>query len=405
MVVRIHFSNGRMVGITQVRINIVHMGFFYSGGGERVAIQQALELRRRGHTVKVLSPIIYADKCFPDQLNQVAPERLVPHLPFPFPFRESSAMLASAVLPLGIRKAAACDVLLCHSQPSMWLGYRLNALYGLPYVGYLHQLTTFIHPRPEIGENWNTQDFKVLDDLVGKLGRPVVRLLDKQCHLRASKLLFNSNWTKELFQKAYGVGGETCYPGIAMTGMSLPPPSSRKKQLVMAARHYPWKRIDLAFEVMSKMKLKDVELVVTGKETPYTAVLKDTVKRLGLSGRVSFSGFVPDARLAEIMSESKGYVQTSIQEPFGLSPLEGQSFGLPAVVWGDAGMRETVIDGETGFLARPYDTEDFASKLSMLLSDDERWSVMSRNARHWASTFDWETHLDKLEAALTEARR
>lgn len=368
-----------------------------------MAIQQALRLRRRGHVVNVLSPIIYADRCFPEQLSQVSPERLVPHLPFPFPFRESSAILASAVLPFGIRKAADCDVLLCHSQPSMWLGLRLNALYGLPYVGYLHQLTTFIHPRPEIGENWNTRDFKLLDDIVGKVGRPIVRPLDKQCHARASKLLFNSNWTKQLFEKAYHVGGDTCYPGIVSSKPARA--AARKNQLVMAARHYPWKRIDLAFEVLTKMKRGAPTLVVTGKETPYTSVLKEAVLRQRLAERVYFSGFVSDSRLSEIMSESKGYIQTSIQEPFGLSPLEGQSYGLPAVVWGDAGMRETVIDGETGFLAKPYDTLDFAAKLDMLLSDEGRWAELSRNARDWASTFDWETHIDKLEAALEEARR
>jgi glycosyltransferase involved in cell wall biosynthesis len=379
------------------------MGFFYSGGGERVAIQQALGLRRRGHEVKVYSPIIYADKSFPDQLRQVGPERLVPHLPFPFPFRESSAMLASAVFPFGIMKVADCDVMLCHSQPSMWLGLRLNSLHGVPYVGYLHQLTTFIHPRPAIGEDWNTGDFQLLDGIVGGIGKPIARSLDRLCHARASRLLFNSEWTKRLFAEAYGLGGETVYPGIASHGPVAP--GERKGQVVTAARHYPWKRIDLTFEVLAKMKQKSLKLVVTSKETPYTAVLKRRVRLLGLEDRVTFTGFVPDDALARIMTESKGYVQTSIQEPFGLSPVEAQSYGLPAVVWGDAGMRETVIDGETGFLAKPYDTQDFAEKLDAIVSDPPLWSRMSREAENWSQRFGWESHLDKLEAALAEAKR
>ncbi len=386
-----------------MRVNIVHMGFFYSGGGERVAIQQALGLRKRGHTVRVFSPIIYADKSFPDLLAEVSPERLVPHLPLPFPFREGSAMVASAILPLGMMKAADCDVLLCHSQPSMWLGFRLNALRGIPYVGYLHQLTTFIHPRPTIGENWNTEDFQMLNGLVGGIGRPIARVLDKLCHERAARLLFNSDWTKDLFAKAYGVGGETCYPGI----VSHPQMAQveRRSQIVTSARHYPWKRIDLTFEVLTKLRRASPDLVVTGKETPYTSVLRSAVRRSGLEDRVTFSGFVPDARLSEIMSESMAYVQTSIQEPFGLSPVEAQSYGLPAVVWGDAGMRETVIDGETGFLAKPYDTEDFAQKLDLVLSDAPLRSRMSREAQEWAARFDWESHLDRLEGALEAARR
>src|SRR5208337_2433214 len=114
------------------------MGFLYSGGGERVVLKQAQYLRDRGHKVRVFSPVIRWEKSFPDELRRIKPERVVPHFPFPFPFREASAMLASAVLPFGIRQMADCDVLLCESQPSMWLGYRIRRMYGKPYVGYLH---------------------------------------------------------------------------------------------------------------------------------------------------------------------------------------------------------------------------------------------------------------------------
>ena len=137
-----------------LKINIVHMGFFYSGGGERVALEQARLLRERGHDVEVFSPIIRWDKSFPDLLSEVHPDRIVPPFPLPFPFREASAMLASVVIPFRFRDLADCDILLCHSQPSMFLGYRSKILFGTPYVGYLHQLTTFIHKRPEMAGNW-----------------------------------------------------------------------------------------------------------------------------------------------------------------------------------------------------------------------------------------------------------
>lgn len=60
-----------------MRINIVHMGFLYSGGGERVALKQAQYLRERGHQVQVFSPIIRWDKSFPDELVRIKPERVM----------------------------------------------------------------------------------------------------------------------------------------------------------------------------------------------------------------------------------------------------------------------------------------------------------------------------------------
>ena len=366
--------------------------------------EQARYLRKRGHQVHVFSPIIYWDKCYPDLLAEVKPQRLVPHFPLPFPFREGSAMVASAIIPFGIKKLADCDVILCHSQPSLWLAYRIHALFGTPYVGYLHQLTTFIHRRPEIAGNWaSSGDFLLLEGILGVFARKIALHLDRLCHLRASALLFNSRWTRKLFEDEYGVRGEVCYPAVDTSLRAKP--AKRKNMIMIASRHYPWKRIDLAFSVLKELKSKTPELLVTGKETAYTRFLRDAAAKSGVGDRIRFTGYVDDATLTQLYSEARAYMQTSICEPFGLSPVEAQLNGSPAVVWGDAGVQETVDDGRTGFHAKPYNVTDFAEKLDILLSDERMWHEMSRNARTWASSFNWKDHVDLLEGTLDEQRR
>ena len=322
----------------------------------------------------------------------------------PFPFREASSMVASAVIPFGIRKMSDCDIMLCHSQPSMWLGYRLNALLGTPYVGYLHQLTTFIHHRPAMAGEWASGgDFLLLDGLLGVFGRRIAQHIDRLCHVNAAKLLFNSRWTKQLFEEIYGVTGDVCYPGIDIS--QKPRPTTRLDELIIASRHYQWKRIDLAFSVLKELKRKTPRLLVTGEETAFTRVLKEAAAKSGVNDRIKFTGYVNDSKLADLYSEAKVYIQTSIREPFGLSPLEAQFYGTPAVVWDDAGVKETVQEGETGFHAKPYDVADFAEKVELLLSEEKRWRAMSRNAKAWASKFTWDSHVDQLEAVLDEQRR
>jgi len=143
--------------------------------------------------------------------------------------------------------------------------------------------------------------------------------------------------------------------------------------VVTSSRHIPWKRFDLPFQVFRRLQEPLPALVVTGKETEHTSFLEQLASNLGLSRHVQFSGHLTDNELYRTFSRSKANVQTSIHEPFGLGPVEAQSFGTPAVVWGDAGTKETVSDGETGFQAEPYDIGDFSLKLSLLLSDDEMW--------------------------------
>lgn len=380
------------------------MGFFYRGGGEKVVVEQARRLKERGHEVQVFSPIIYWDRTYPE-VKALGARRLVPHLPVPFPFRESSAMLASALIPFGMERMRDCDILLCHSQPSMWIGFRMNQLYGIPYVGYLHQLTTFINARPGIAGNWETRDFAVMQTLLGRgPPRAFVRQLDHLCHRKASHLLFNSIHTRGLFRKEYGLYGEVCYPGIST------PVGGRTerngKRLVMSARQYPWKRIDLALEVVKRLQdTWNPELVVTGSKTALGTSLALLSKSLGIQDRVNFAGEVSPQDLVRLYSEAAAYIQTSVYEPFGMSSLEAQSCGTPAVVWGDAGLRETVVEGKTGYLANPYDIKDFASKVGYLLEDRRAWAEMSVNAKVWAAhpKFSWETHVDTIEKTLESA--
>jgi len=302
-----------------MRINIIHMGFLYSGGGERVVLEQTHRLRERGHEVKLFSPIIRWQRSFPDRLREVHPERIVPPFPFPFPFREASAMLASSVIPFRFKEIADCDVLLCHSQPSMWIGYQINMKFETPYVGYLHQLTTFIHKRPEAAGNWASKgDFLVLDGLLGVFGRRVARQLDRLCHLHANRLIFNSNWTRSLFEKEYGVSGDVCYPAGPTFVHKHDVSSSRSNMIITASRHYPWKRIDIAFQVLKQLDKPVPLLVVAGEFTPHTIILKQIAKNMGLTDKVNFTGFISDEELSCLYSSSLAYVQTSIREPFGL---------------------------------------------------------------------------------------
>jgi len=47
------------------------------------------------------------------------------------------------------------------------------------------------------------------------------------------------------------------------------------------------------------------------------------------------------------------------------------SCGTPVVAWDDgAGPSETVISGVNGYLAKPYDIEDFAKKIQTLIKQN-----------------------------------
>ncbi|MCJ7827879.1 glycosyltransferase, partial [Patescibacteria group bacterium] len=86
---------------------------------------------------------------------------------------------------------------------------------------------------------------------------------------------------------------------------------------------------------------------------------------------------------------------------FGLGPLEAGGWGVPTVAWKHGGPTVTVEDGVTGFLAKPYQTDDYAAKIRILLQDRKKRAKMGQKA--WERTrdkFSWEVHLIKLDEEI-----
>src|SRR5919197_5073150 len=72
---------------------------------------------------------------------------------------------------------------------------------------------------------------------------------------------------------------------------------------------------------------------------------------------VSFTGRVSDAEAARLLARARALVVTATEE-FGIAAVEAQAAGRPVIALHDGGVRETVVEGETGaFFERPEPAE------------------------------------------------
>src|SRR5256884_484795 len=130
------------------RIAVFHCGFTYSGGGDRLVIEEVLGLRRRGYDVECYAPTVDASRCFPDLIGEVRVKTFLPQLPRWFPFREAAQMAATSLLmPLYAWRFRGVDAIVGCNQPSAWIAWWAARLMDVPYVVYLNQPNRLVYPR------------------------------------------------------------------------------------------------------------------------------------------------------------------------------------------------------------------------------------------------------------------
>jgi glycosyltransferase involved in cell wall biosynthesis len=174
-------------------------------------------------------------------------------------------------------------------------------------------------------------------------------------------------------------------PALARKALGLHP---REFVVLQLGRMVPRKGVDNA--IRSIAALRDAfgigaRLLVVGSDAqgdgcpgPEVARLQALSRELGLERQVRFAGQKPRAELRHYYSAANVFVSTPWYEPFGITPLEAMACGVPVVGSAVGGIKDTVVDGRTGFLVPPNDPMAVAERLALLRHHPDRAMRMGR---------------------------
>lgn len=94
------------------------------------------------------------------------------------------------------------------------------------------------------------------------------------------------------------------------------------------------------------------------------------------------------------------FVLPTHREGLGVSILEAQSMGIPALTTSHTGSRDAIVDGQTGFYIK-LDAEDIAQKVNRYMRDSQLLKTHSRNAREYIiNTYNQHIVWDDIENKL-----
>lgn len=169
-------------------------------------------------------------------------------------------------------------------------------------------------------------------------------------------------------------------PGPYGLGERAPDP-----RLLYVGRLKAYKRIELLLDMLTD--LPGVTLDVAG-QGDHGETLADEITRRGLQGRVRVHGFVDEQTKARLYQQAWLHVTASASEGWSLTVMEAALCGTPSAALAVGGLRESIVDGQTGVLANS--PAELKRKVAQLISDRELRERLGASARDRALTFTWD---------------
>jgi glycosyltransferase involved in cell wall biosynthesis len=209
------------------------------------------------------------------------------------------------------------------------------------------------------------------------------RALQAALHSRVDLVLAVSAVTRDQLLELFRLRPDkvkVAHTGVPISFFEVPDKTqSDELRIVFLGNLSEEKGPDVALEAVTALNRQvpaRLRFVGTG---PLQEVLEGQTSSLGLSSRVEFTGSVADVR--PHLAWADVLVLTSQTEGFPGVVLEAAAAATPAVAFDVGGTAETIVDGVTGIVVPPGNSEELVKALKALADDRDRIRDMGEAGR------------------------
>lgn len=217
-------------------------------------------------------------------------------------------------------------------------------------------------------------------------GRGAKRYLDGALSLITKTKVFVSHAMRANWTLPHWILGPHCIipNGIANTAIVAALPRANRPLILSVGALSAIKGQDVLVRALPtvRQELPNMLLQIAGKDWTgggYERSLRTIAQQSNLDSTVEFLGQRQDA--AALMATADLVVIPSRSESFGLVALEAMAQGKPVIASDTGGLKDIVIDGQTGLLVRPNDPTALADAILRILRDSDLAKRMGDQGR------------------------
>ena len=358
------------------------------GGLERVMFFQANSLYNLYNVELIFSYI--SEKNCDKILKELSLNKMIPIKQISKTKSEILQYLTSLLFSKRLVKIKS-DLIISHSFMYSIMAMKNKEKNNTPYVVNLYHPPNFLY---NTSLKWANNLPRKFAYLLGLIFGNYLRNIDKKAIRNADAVIAISKYTAKRIKEIYGINPIIIYPMLAKDFKIIKEADAvknlerfnlEKPYILLHGRMIKDKRPDMAVKAFSIVQKKlDIDLVISGTIEEEENI-KSLIKNLGIEKKVHILGRVSNDELISLYNMAKCFLMSAPKEDFGLTPIEAMACGCPVVAWKDgAGPEETIHDNKTGYLAKPYSTDDFANKIVLCLKSKLNKKEISKSVNKFS---------------------
>ena len=157
-----------------------------------------------------------------------------------------------------------------------------------------------------------------------------------------------------------------------------------------------YKRVDM--QIKAFKNLPDDKLVIVGpyENNSVFVSYKNYCEKIK-PGNVEIIHQIERTALLDLYADCKGFIATTKNEDFGMTPIEAMASGKPVVAPNEGGHKETIINGKTGILINDINEEKIIEAIKEINKNPKQYKEACQMR---AKEFDTEIFLEKIKKEI-----